>query len=37
LKLKLEKAKILGYKNYAEYSLQSKMASSPEEVINLIE
>ncbi len=37
LKLKLEKAKILGYKNYAQYSLQSKMASSPEEVINLIE
>ncbi len=37
LKLKLEKAKILGYKNYAEYSLQSKMASSPEEVQKLIE
>ncbi len=37
LKLKLEKAKILGYKNYAEYSLQSKMASSPEDVQKLIE
>lgn len=37
LKLKDEKAKIMGYKNYAEYSLQTKMATSPEEVIDLIE
>lgn len=37
LKLKLEKAKILWYKNYAEYSLESKMASSPDEVKKLIE
>ncbi|MDD4151329.1 MAG: M3 family metallopeptidase [Candidatus Gracilibacteria bacterium] len=37
LKLKQEKAKILGYKNYAEYSLESKMASNPEEVKKLIE
>lgn len=35
--LKQEKAKLLGYKNYAEYSLQSKMAESPEKVIELIE
>lgn len=37
LKLKKEKAKILWYKNYAEYSLQSKMAETPEQVISLIE
>lgn len=37
LDLKLKKAKILWYKNYAEYSLESKMASSPEEVKELLE
>lgn len=37
LELKLKKAKILWYKNYAEYSLESKMASTPEEVKELLE
>ena len=36
LKLRYEKAKLLGFKNYAELSLETKMASSPEEVINFL-
>lgn len=36
LNLKDEKAKILWYKNYAEYSLNYKMAESPKQVIDLI-
>ncbi|PZM86518.1 hypothetical protein DLH72_00785 [Candidatus Gracilibacteria bacterium] len=36
LKLKDKKAKILGYKNYAELSLNSKMADSPEQIFELI-
>jgi oligopeptidase A len=37
LKLKKEKSEILGYKNYAELSLNSKMAESPEQIFELIE
>ena len=37
LKLKKEKAEILGYNNYAELSLNSKMADSPKQVFELIE
>ncbi len=37
LKLKRQKAQILGYNNYAELSLVNKMADSPKQVINLIE
>lgn len=37
LKLKDAKAKILGYKNYAELSLNDKMANSPEQVFELLE
>ncbi len=37
LKLKKEKAEILWYKNYAEFSLNSKMAESPKQVFELIE
>jgi len=37
LKLKKEKAQILWYKNFAELSLNSKMADSPEQVFELIE
>lgn len=37
LKLKDEKAKILWYKNYAELSLNSKMADSPEQIFELVE
>ncbi len=33
LKLKYEKANLLGFKNYAELSLESKMAESPEQVV----
>lgn len=36
LKLKDEKAKILWFKNYAELSLNTKMADSPEQVFDLI-
>ena len=32
-----EKAQLLGYKNYAEFSLETKMASSVEEVITFLE
>lgn len=37
LKLRDEEAKILGYKNFAEVSLVSKMATSPEQVIGFLE
>jgi len=37
LSLKNEKAKILGFKSYSEYSLQTKMASKEEEVITFLE
>ena len=37
LKLKEQKAHILWYKNFAELSLETKMADTPEKVINLIE
>ena len=37
LRLKDEKAKILWYKNYAELSLNSKMAESPEQIFELVE
>lgn len=37
LKLREEKAHILGYKNYAELSLEFKMADSPENIIKLID
>ena len=36
INLKDKKAKLLWYKNYAELSLEFKMADSPEEVINLL-
>ena len=36
LKLKEEKAKILWFKNYAELSLNSKMAENPEQIFDLI-
>jgi peptidyl-dipeptidase Dcp len=37
LKNKKQKADILGYKNYAEMSLNAKMADSPEQVFELIQ
>ena len=37
LSLKNEKVKILGFKSYSEYSLQTKMASKEEEVITFLE
>ena len=37
LALRDEKAKLLGFKNYAELSLKTKMAESPEEVIQFLE
>ncbi len=36
LSLRHEKANLLGFKNYAELSLATKMAQSPEEVINFL-
>ena len=36
IKLREEKAKILNYNNYAELSLEFKMAKNPEEVIDLL-
>lgn len=36
LKLREQKAKILGYENYASYSFEYKMAENPQKVINLI-
>ncbi|WP_456399477.1 M3 family metallopeptidase [Persephonella sp.] len=36
LKLRHEKAVLLGFKNYAELSLETKMAKSPEEVIDFL-
>jgi len=37
IKLKNKKAKILWYKNYAELSLEFKMAESPKQVLDLLE
>jgi oligopeptidase A len=37
LKLKDEKVKILGFDSYAQYSLQTKMASKEEEVVTFLE
>lgn len=37
LRLREEKVSILGYKNYAEYSLSKKMAETPEQVIDFLE
>ena len=37
LELRLELSKLLGLSNYAEYSVQSKMVESPEEVIRFLE
>lgn len=36
LELKLERSQILGFENYAQYSLATKMANSEEEVINFL-
>ena len=36
LKLRTEKAKLLGFDNYAEYSLETKMAKSSSEVISFL-
>ncbi len=36
LALRHKKATLLGFQNYAEYSLATKMASSPEEVLSLL-
>lgn len=36
LKLRLEIATLVGFKNYAEYSLATKMAKTPEEVLNFL-
>ena len=36
LELKLKKANLLGYKSYAEYALQTRDASSEEEVLNFL-
>ena len=36
LKLKQQKAKLLGFKNFAELSLESKMAESPEQVTGFL-
>ena len=36
LELRLEEARLLGYKNYAELSISEKMADSPEEVISFL-
>jgi len=37
LELRLELSKLLGLSNYAEYTVQSKMVESPEEVIRFLE
>ncbi|MEY3410859.1 MAG: Oligopeptidase [Pseudomonadota bacterium] len=37
LKLRLEAAKLLGFKNYAEMSLATKMADTPKEVISFLD
>ncbi|MGQ0751923.1 MAG: M3 family metallopeptidase [Betaproteobacteria bacterium] len=36
VKLRLEMARLLGFKNYAEYSLEPKMAESPEQVLGFL-
>ncbi len=35
--LRLEKAQIFGFKNYAQYVLEDKMAKTPENVLNLLD
>jgi oligopeptidase A len=37
LALRYEKARLLGYKNYAELSLVTKMAEKPDDVVNFLE
>lgn len=37
LKLRLQMAKLLGFKNYAEYSLATKMADSPKQVMDFLD
>lgn len=37
LKLRQEKAQLLGFKHYADYSVDVKMAESPEQIINFLE
>lgn len=37
LKLRVQKAQLLGFKNYAEYSLATKMADSTDQVIGFLE
>ena len=37
LELREEESKLLSYKNYAEYSLSTKMAETPEQVIDFLE
>lgn len=37
LQLRTEEAQIMGYKNYAEYSLKREMLKSPQEVLSFIE
>ncbi len=37
VELRLEKARLLGFENYAQYSVASKMVESPEQVINFID
>tara|TARA_B100000029_G_scaffold391784_1_gene388691 strand:- start:43 stop:2088 length:2046 start_codon:yes stop_codon:yes gene_type:complete len=36
LKYRAKKAKLLGFKNYAEYSIETKMAKSTDEVLNFL-
>jgi len=36
LEYRTKKAKLLGFENYAEYSLETKMAKTPDEVINFL-
>ncbi len=37
LKIRHEKATLLGFKNYAEYSIERKMAGSPKEVVKFLD
>ncbi|HKU69780.1 MAG TPA: M3 family metallopeptidase [Burkholderiales bacterium] len=37
LKLRREQARLLGFENYAEYSLEAKMAESPRQVLNFLD
>ena len=36
LKLRLQQAKLLGYRNYAEYALSTRMAESPQQVLGFL-